>query len=125
MSEQRRDDQRPDDTPQTLVSHLLELRNRLLKTLVVVLVIFLGLFYFSRDLYTLVARPLMDAMPAGTNMIAHAMLLRLWGYALLVHRLSSTNPILQVFGADIAERPTTPAPTRVIACSSSGRRFSR
>ena len=70
MSEERRDDQRPDDTPQTLVSHLLELRNRLLKTLVVVLVIFLGLFYFSRDLYTLVARPLMDAMPAGTNMIA-------------------------------------------------------
>ena len=70
MSEERRDDQHPDDTPQTLVSHLLELRNRLLKTLVVVLVIFLGLFYFSRDLYTLVARPLMDAMPAGTNMIA-------------------------------------------------------
>ena len=70
MSEERRDDQRLDDTPQTLVSHLLELRNRLLKTLVVVLVIFLGLFYFSRDLYTLVARPLMDAMPEGTNMIA-------------------------------------------------------
>jgi sec-independent protein translocase protein TatC len=70
MSEERPDDQRPDDTPQTLVSHLLELRNRLLKTLVVVLVIFLGLFYFSRDLYTLVARPLMDAMPEGTNMIA-------------------------------------------------------
>ena len=44
MSEERRDDQRPVDTPQTLVSHLLELRNRLLKTLVVVLVIFLGLF---------------------------------------------------------------------------------
>ena len=73
MSEERRDDQRPDDTPQTLVSHLLELRNRLLKTLVVVLVIFLGLFYFSRDLYTLVARPLMDATPVAIMLVPAGM----------------------------------------------------
>lgn len=59
-----------EDTPQTLISHLLELRNRLLKAVVAVLVVFLCLFYFSRELYTLVARPLMDAMPVGTQMIA-------------------------------------------------------
>ncbi|HCE40344.1 MAG: twin-arginine translocase subunit TatC [Alcanivorax sp.] len=59
-----------DDAPQTLISHLLELRDRLLKAVVAVLVVFLCLFYFSRELYTLVARPLMDAMPVGTQMIA-------------------------------------------------------
>tara|TARA_R110001606_G_scaffold81584_2_gene187606 strand:- start:42196 stop:42996 length:801 start_codon:yes stop_codon:yes gene_type:complete len=58
------------DTPQTLISHLLELRTRLLKTAVAVLVVFLALFYFSRPLYTLVAQPLMQAMPEGTHMIA-------------------------------------------------------
>ena len=36
----------------------------------VVFVIFLCLFYFSRELYTLVAKPLADAMPDGTSMIA-------------------------------------------------------
>ena len=59
-----------DDAPQTLISHLLELRDRLLKAVIAVLVVFLCLFYFSRELYTLVARPLMDAMPVGTQMIA-------------------------------------------------------
>ncbi|MEE3321602.1 MAG: twin-arginine translocase subunit TatC [Pseudomonadota bacterium] len=58
------------DTGQPLIAHLLELRNRLLKALVAVFVVFLGLFYFSRELYTLIARPLMEAMPEGTSMIA-------------------------------------------------------
>ena len=62
--------ERPDDTAQPLIAHLLELRSRLLKTVVVILVVFLCLFYFSRQLYTLVARPLMQAMPEGTHMIA-------------------------------------------------------
>lgn len=58
------------DQGQPLIAHLLELRNRLLKAMATVLVVFLGLFYFSRELYSLVARPLMEALPADTNMIA-------------------------------------------------------
>lgn len=58
------------DSGQPLIAHLLELRNRLLKAMAAVFVVFLGLFYFSRELYTLVARPLMEAMPEGTSMIA-------------------------------------------------------
>ena len=58
------------DTGQPLIAHLLELRNRLLKAMVAIFIVFLCLFYFSRELYTLVAKPLMDAMPEGTNMIA-------------------------------------------------------
>ncbi|MBZ2189279.1 twin-arginine translocase subunit TatC [Alcanivorax sp. JB21] len=59
-----------EELPQTLISHLLELRNRLLKSMAAIMVIFLGLFYFSRDLYTLVAKPLIDALPEGASMIA-------------------------------------------------------
>lgn len=59
-----------DDTPQPLIAHLLELRDRLLKAVFAVLVLFSGLFYFSQDLYTLVATPLMEQLPEGTSMIA-------------------------------------------------------
>ena len=58
------------DSGQPLIAHLLELRNRLLKAMAAIFVVFLGLFYFSRELYTLVAKPLMQAMPEGTSMIA-------------------------------------------------------
>jgi len=58
------------DSGQPLIAHLLELRNRLLKAMAAISVVFLGLFYFSRELYTLVAKPLMQAMPEGTSMIA-------------------------------------------------------
>jgi len=61
------------DTPdqeQPFISHLLELRDRLLRMLVAVLVVFLLLFPFANDLYTLVAKPLMAHLPEGTSMIA-------------------------------------------------------
>ena len=58
------------DEPQTLISHLLELRTRLLRIVGVVLAIFLVLSPFANRIFTLVAEPLMDRMPAGTSMIA-------------------------------------------------------
>ncbi|MCH8542560.1 MAG: twin-arginine translocase subunit TatC [Alcanivorax sp.] len=65
-----RESPQPEELPQTLISHLLELRNRLLKSMAAIMVIFLGLFYFSRELYTIVAKPLIDALPEGASMIA-------------------------------------------------------
>lgn len=59
-----------DEKNQPLITHMLELRDRLLRATVAVVVIFLVLFYFSKELYALVAKPLMDVMPAGTSMIA-------------------------------------------------------
>ncbi|MFP8968045.1 twin-arginine translocase subunit TatC [Pokkaliibacter sp. CJK22405] len=53
-----------------LISHLLELRNRLLKVVLIVLIIFLGLFYFANDLYHYVSAPLRDMLPKGSSMIA-------------------------------------------------------
>lgn len=58
------------DEGQTFVSHLLELRDRLLRMLLAVLVIFLCLFYFANDIYTLVAGPLMAHLPEGSSMVA-------------------------------------------------------
>jgi sec-independent protein translocase protein TatC len=57
-------------TQDTFISHLIELRNRLLLALVAVFVVFLGLLYWARDLYSLLALPLLAALPAGGQMIA-------------------------------------------------------
>lgn len=54
----------------TLFDHLLELRTRLLHAVLGVLVVFCGLIYFAKDIYQYVAQPLLDVMPAGTQMIA-------------------------------------------------------
>lgn len=52
------------------MSHLVELRDRLLRGVLVVLLIFLGLFSFANDLYSFVAGPLLAHMPEGSSMIA-------------------------------------------------------
>jgi len=54
----------------TLFDHLIELRSRLLKSILAVLVIFCGLVYFAQDLYQFIAQPLLDVLPEGTQMIA-------------------------------------------------------
>lgn len=53
-----------------LISHLIELRGRILRALFSVLVVFLCLAYFAQDLYQLLARPLLDALPENSSMIA-------------------------------------------------------
>lgn len=63
-----RDKQDPSQAP--LIEHLIELRSRLIRSLAVILVIFLGLYAFSNDIYTFVAQPLLDMLPEGSQMIA-------------------------------------------------------
>lgn len=60
----------PPPPHQLLVQHLIELRDRLLRVVLVVVVVFLGLFAFANDLYSYLAEPLLRHMPAGTSMIA-------------------------------------------------------
>ena len=57
-------------TEDTFISHLMELRDRLLRALIAVGVVFLCLFPFAADLYDLVAYPMMRALPPDTKMIA-------------------------------------------------------
>ena len=54
----------------TLISHLLELRERLLKAVIAVLIVFAPLAFYSNELYTFVAQPLIDKLPKGTSIIA-------------------------------------------------------
>jgi sec-independent protein translocase protein TatC len=60
----------PEEKELPFLSHLVELRDRLLRVVLVVAMIFLGLFYFANDLYSLLAQPLLAHMPEGTSMIA-------------------------------------------------------
>lgn len=55
---------------QTLIEHLLELRDRVLRTVLVVLLLFLVLLPFANEIYHAMAKPLLDVMPQGTTMIA-------------------------------------------------------
>jgi len=54
----------------SLISHLVDLRNRLLRASLAVIIIFLCLFPFSEEIFTLVAQPLMKQLPEGATMIA-------------------------------------------------------
>lgn len=55
---------------QPLISHLVELRNRLLKAVICVLIVFILLVYWANDIYSLLASPLTERLPAGATMIA-------------------------------------------------------
>ena len=54
----------------SLMSHLVELRDRVVRMVVAILVIFLGLFYWANDIYVYLAEPLTRHLPEGANMIA-------------------------------------------------------
>jgi sec-independent protein translocase protein TatC len=59
-----------DQSQAPLIEHLIELRSRLMKAIVVILVVFLGLYSFANDIYSFVAEPLMALLPEGSQMIA-------------------------------------------------------
>src|SRR5688572_4119516 len=54
----------------TFISHLVELRDRLLRALIAIAVVFLCLFPWASELYDLLAHPMMSTLPAGSKMIA-------------------------------------------------------
>ena len=54
----------------TLISHLLELRTRLMRIAISVVIVFIPLVVFANDLFTLVAKPLIEKLPEGTSLIA-------------------------------------------------------
>jgi sec-independent protein translocase protein TatC len=52
------------------VSHLVELRDRLVRAGGAIIVVFLGLVYWAPDIYSVLAAPMIDSLPKGTSMIA-------------------------------------------------------
>ena len=59
-----------DEQEQTLMDHLIELRDRLLRMVLAILIVFVALFSFSEDIFSIAAEPLLHLMPEGTSMIA-------------------------------------------------------
>jgi len=55
---------------ENFISHLIELRTRLLRIVIGMLVVFMALFPFANEVYALLAEPLLSQLPAGGQMIA-------------------------------------------------------
>jgi sec-independent protein translocase protein TatC len=63
-------EQEPTDQPLPLVVHLTELRDRLLRAVLAVLLVFICLFPFANEIYTFISQPLRELLPPGATMIA-------------------------------------------------------
>ena len=59
-----------EESQETFLSHLIELRQRLVRSLLAVGLLFIPAFFFSAELYDLLAQPLVGALPQGSKMIA-------------------------------------------------------
>ena len=65
------DDKKREDLAEgTLMSHLLELRDRLMKAMLALLITFIPCAVFANDLFTMIAKPLLAKLPEGTTLIA-------------------------------------------------------
>jgi len=61
----------PQEGPQeTFISHLIELRSRLMKAIIAVVIVLLCLFPWAKDIYAALAAPLLRVLPKGATMIA-------------------------------------------------------
>ena len=58
----------------TLISHLVELRQRLLKCVIAVAIVFAPCAWFANDLFTIIATPLISKMPVGSSMISTSLI---------------------------------------------------
>lgn len=58
------------DVENSFVSHLIEMRDRLLRAVLAVVIIFIALFPWAQDIYALLAQPMLAALPEGGQMIA-------------------------------------------------------
>ena len=56
------------ETQETFLSHLIELRQRLVRSLLALLVASAPTLYYSSELYDLLAAPLMQSLPEGSRM---------------------------------------------------------
>ena len=64
------DDQETTGAGDTFISHLVELRNRVMKASLAILVVFLCLMPWAGNIYDWLALPMMSALPTGSKMIA-------------------------------------------------------
>ncbi len=54
----------------SLVEHLIELRDKLLHMVIAILIVFIVIFPFADNIYSFIAMPIINSLPAGSNMVA-------------------------------------------------------
>ena len=60
----------PGGEQETFLSHLIELRTRLMRSIISVVVVLVCLFPFAKEIYALLAAPLLHTLPEGATTIA-------------------------------------------------------
>lgn len=55
---------------QGFMSHLIEMRDRVMRMMLAILLLFVSMFYWANDIYTYLAQPLIKHLPEGSSMIA-------------------------------------------------------
>jgi sec-independent protein translocase protein TatC len=60
----------PEGPQESFISHLVELRDRLLRAIIAVVAVLLLLFPWAKEIYAILAKPLLAVLPAGATMIA-------------------------------------------------------
>ena len=72
MTDQKPVLEAPDDpaNEQPLVAHLIELRNRLMKSVIAIVVVFACLSPFMKQIFDYLSQPLMVALPQGAKLLA-------------------------------------------------------
>ena len=58
------------DNVTNLIAHLVELRDRLVRSSIAVVIVFLGLMPFAAQIFDILAAPMMQGLPEGSHMIA-------------------------------------------------------
>lgn len=62
------------DNEQSVIDHLIELRSRLLKSVLTVLILIVIMFPFAGEIYSIIAKPVVENLATGTEMIATGVL---------------------------------------------------
>src|SRR5262245_54587553 len=71
MAEEKKDAKQEEQLAEgTLMSHLLELRDRLLKAVLTLFVMFIPCATFANELFVMVAQPLVDKLPPGSSLLS-------------------------------------------------------
>ena len=60
----------PESPQESFISHLVELRTRLVRSVFAILIVLFALFPWAKDIYALLAAPLLNVLPQGSTMIA-------------------------------------------------------
>lgn len=64
------DTKQPGGEQETFLSHLIELRTRLLRSIIAIVIVLICLFPFAKEIYAWLAAPLLHTLPQGSSMIA-------------------------------------------------------